>query len=59
MGEITRANSGKRLAMTILLLGVLAAAAGLFFREFTPRTGVPTTRPVYDVPVTPTTVPSP
>lgn len=45
--------------MTILLLGVLAAAAGLFFREFTPRTGVPTTRPVYDVPVTPTTVPSP
>lgn len=37
-------TSGRRLAIAIVLIGVVAGVTALFFREFTPRT-VPTTRP--------------
>jgi hypothetical protein len=44
-------TSGRRLAAAIVLIGVVAATAGLIFRQFTPRTE-PTTKPADVVPAT-------
>ena len=43
MGEQKTGTSGRRLALVIVLIGVTAGIAALFFRQFTPRE-VPTTQ---------------
>jgi ABC-type xylose transport system permease subunit len=40
----TSGTSGRRLAIAIVVMGVLAAVAGLMFREFTPPSP-PATQP--------------
>jgi hypothetical protein len=47
MGDATQqqaGTSGRRLAIGIVVIGVLAAIAGLLFREFTPPSPPPTTQ---------------
>ena len=47
MGDATQqkaGTSGRRLAIVIVVIGVLAAIAGLLFREFTPPSTPPTTQ---------------
>lgn len=53
MGEATQqsGNSGRRLAIAIVLIGILGAIAGLLFREFTPPS-TPATQPAATQPTT-------
>ena len=53
MGEATQKSgiSGRRLAIAIVLMGLIGATAGLLFREFTPPTK-PATQPVATQPTT-------
>ena len=54
MSDATQQNagtSGRRLAIAIVVIGVLAAIAGLLFREFTPPSPPPT-QPAITQPLT-------
>ena len=43
-GDAASGTSGRRLAVAIVVIGVIAGTAGLLFRQFTPRRE-PATRP--------------